>query len=529
MKDEPIYDYVKRRGINLTRIIIRMIKKSPFEISGEQFLKFLDAVYISVDEKKEGNIGILLCPWLEMPLPWYSITLALLLKNEGYKNVSLVFNDLWLNYDGFLPYNNYKGQAKLIKKIICKNKIIKNNLNVIYLSTLQAKNISKNLCESISKLSRIAAVRYFEGSGNYGTFKYKKMESCFEDIFDYFAPYFECFVTKYNWDKLIIPGGLFLESGLLLECAVENNVAVVTYDASFSSAYIGNITPAARLMDIPSTVETLKECINPKDIYFKAMQIMQQRRAGKADIVPWVDSGIIQTAQYGNSRLGSYDIAFFLNIESDAAALGAHGLFENDYQWITETLEYLIHNSNFTIVIREHPMQRNFGRTKLSEIIHGYTKNERVHYYEYDADVNSYDLIEQSKVILVLASTVGMEAAMCGKRVVLESNCYYSGASFVKHAKNREEYFQYIIDAVNEDSIVSEEKRWEAGLYYYLTQKYGSIRTTFLPQPNGFDEWVQKDFQDIASDEKVKIILKALMDGEPLCLKLYNREVSYEI
>ena len=218
--------------------------------------------------------------------------------------------------------------------------------------------------------------------------------------------------------------------------------------------------------------------------------------------------------------IDNYDITIFLNIEFDTSALGLHGIFENDYVWITRTIKYLVQNTDFTIAIREHPMLRDVGRTNLSDIIHEYSKNKRIHYYEYSADISSYDLIERSKVVLVLSSKVGMEAAMCGKRVISESNCYYSDASFIKHAKNEEEYFQYIIKAVNNDEIISEEEQWEAGLYYYLTQMCGAARI----ENYWFNEWVQRDFQDIASDKGVKMMLEAFMDGEPLCLKVYNQE-----
>lgn len=520
MNGEHLHQYVKRRSINLIKKIIRIIKKSQYEISGEQFLKFLDTVHISTGENKEDNIGVLLCPWVDPFLPWRNILFALLLKNEGYKNVSLIFNDIWMKYSGFIPYAHYRRQTKSIDKIIKNSKTITDNLNIIYLSTLQTKDISQDLYESIQKLSRIAAVRYFEGSGNYGTIEYKKMVSCFEDIFYYFAPYFESCVTKYNWDKLLTQGGLFMESGLLLECAVENNVSVVTYDSAPSGFFIGNGTPAARCMDIAKAVKLLKSRVNMQEIYSRAIQIMEKRKNRESDVAPHMKSKVIQTAEYGHGDIDNYDIVIFLNVEIDTAALGLHEVFENDYLWITRTIEYLIQNTNYTIAIREHPLQREDGRTNLSDTIREYNKNKRIHYYEYDADINSYDLIERSKVVLVLSSSIGIEAAMCGKRVVLESNCYYSDASFVKHAKNEEEYFQYIINAVNDDEKVSEEDKWEAGLYYYLSQACGSVGTEI----HGFSKWVQKEFQDIASDKEMKLILEALMDGEPLSLKLYNQE-----
>lgn len=520
MGDEQLYRDVKRRSINMIKNIIRRIKKSPYEISGERFLKFLDTVHIGADKNKEDNIGVLICPWVSIFLPWYNILLALLLKNEGYKNVSLIYNDLWMKYSGFIPYAHYKRQMKSIDKVINNSKAITDNLNIIYLSTLQTKDISKDLCESIQKFGGIAAIRYFQGSGNYGAIEYKKIVSCFEDIFHYFAPYFESCVTKYNWDKLVIPGGLFMESGLLLECAVKNNVSVVTYDSSPSGFFIGNGTPAARCMDIAKTVKLLKSRVNMQEIYSRAMQIMEKRKNRESDAAPHMKSKVIQTAEYGHGDIDNYDIVIFLNIEIDTAALGLHEVFENDYVWITRTIEYLVQNTDFTIAIREHPMQREDGRTNLSDTIREYSKNKRIHYYEYDADINSYDLIERSKVVLVLSSTVGIEAAMCGKSVVLESNCYYSDSSFVKQAKNEEEYFQYIINAVNDDEKVSEEDKWEAGLYYYLSQACGSVGTEI----HWFSKWVQKEFQDIASDKEMKLILEALMDGEPLSLKLYNQK-----
>lgn len=497
-----------------------------FKKSKSIFKKFLSTVHIENNKMNKNSVGILVCPWIQTPVPWFSITLGLMLRQKG-ENVTLIVNDLWIDCKYNIPYYKYKKQDKIIVDLIKRNKVINKYLDVLYLSTLQEEELTCNDIELISNLGHIAAIRQFDGSGEADTEEYKVAVENWKRIFKEFYPYILSVFSKKSWDKIIVPGGLFLESGLFFQTARNNDVSVISYDASLSSVFLGINACGARNSNVKDAIPIICEMGLREELYRKAEQVLNSRRFGKKDSAPHLNSEIVQMHSYETAGSNfSYDVTIFMNVEADTAALGTHTVFQNDLEWITETIDYLIKNTDYKIAIREHPLQRQFGENKLSSRIEkmAIQYENRVHFIKYNADINSYNLIERSKAIIVCTSTIGLESAILGKQVVLESTCYYGEMSFVKKAKTREEYFQFIIDAVENPTVITKEEKKDAGVCYYLTQHYGSIVTDFSPQPVPFMNWVKESFEWLLQSENVNILLECIIDETPLYLKLFMRD-----
>ena len=113
---------------------------------------------------------------------------------------------------------------------------------------------------------------------------------------------------------------------------------------------------------------------------------------------------------------------------------------------------------------------------------------------------------------------------MYGKSVILESDCYYGGAKCIKQAKTKEQYFQSILDAVDQPMHMTQAEKEEVGVYYYLTQLYGSVRNGFSAQPSSFEEGIKEPFDRLCMREDVKIQIDCMIEEKPLCLALYQRD-----
>lgn len=491
------------------------------------FLKTVDSNdFQEVNQVK--NIGILVTPWLGTPVPWYSLIIGVLLRYKGH-GVTFFINDMWISNEYSIPYGKYIQQCKEIIKVINKNQIIKKNFDLIYLGKEKKSLLTIEDEEKIKELAQIATIRQFESSGDADTEKYKESTIKWKKIFDEFYPNIISALSKENWEKIIIPGGLFLDSGLFFEAAKKRNIKVVTYDSSPTSVFIGINTCAARNGNVKEAVDTLVERGEGGKIYKKAINILEMRRSGKADIAPHMNSEVIQKCVYNKPQSkNDYDVVVFMNVEYDTAALGTHNVFENDLEWIDETVKYIIENTDLKIAIREHPLQRLFGKNSLCSKIQKIAENDRTCFFQYDANVNSYSLIEAAKCIVVCTSTIGLEAAMLDKPVILESDCYYSDVRCVKQARTKEQYFQYISDSISNPVQMTRADKERISIYYYLTQMYGSIRNGFSPQPDSFARGIKNTFNQLRMRRDVNIQIECIEEEKPLCLMLYEADQNLE-
>ena len=48
-----------------------------------------------------------------------------------------------------------------------------------------------------------------------------------------------------------------------------------------------------------------------------------------------------------------------LNQSFDTAALGRHHVFSSQMEWITETVAWVLKNTDDTVVVRQHPIERH--------------------------------------------------------------------------------------------------------------------------------------------------------------------------
>ena len=226
--------------------------------------------------------------------------------------------------------------------------------------------------------------------------------------------------SELEWNSIIVPGGVFQETGLFLEFFKTRKVNVITYDAGPGSMGIGVNVCAAQYGNLKQLVEEILEEKNGSNldiIKSKVKEIISNRMYGRPESCVNGNGDIIQKIDYKNCSDKNYDVVLFTNLEHDTAALGTHDIFEDDYSWIVETIRFVLDNTNATMAIRQHPMQKLFGDMESNEakIKEVFKEEKRVVFINYNEEINSYSLIRNAKVIIVNTSTIGLEAAMFGK------------------------------------------------------------------------------------------------------------------
>ena len=151
-------------------MIIDQIKKAKhffsdtfyFSRNRKVFTKFLKNLIVEIDNyQDQGNsISIVITPWQFTPVPWYSITIGILLAIKN-KKVEFILDDLHID-------DIIKGipladviQIKEIKKVL---KIVEKFITVKMISESGSTPINKEEIIQLKKLSKLNSISKFKTS-----------------------------------------------------------------------------------------------------------------------------------------------------------------------------------------------------------------------------------------------------------------------------------------------------------------------------------------------------------------------------
>ena len=293
-------------------------------------------------------------------------------------------------------------------------------------------------------------------------------------------------------------------------------IRVATIDSGFSILLLSTDGIAANLDDIPRAFQMLP--IEDDWVIDEAKSELKRRMFGK-------DLFNSQNVPATGEKY-SYGIVLPLNQSYDLSALERHNVFKNQTEWILETVAWVLNNTLEKVVIRRHPVERHKGfasnddyRSRLKE---RFGDNDRICFIDSDAPVNTYDLIEQARVVVTYVSTVGIEAAALGKVVVTEGSNCYSDLGFVWGANDKEQYFDYLSKAVNGKLEINNEQIDDAWRCYYLTQVCNWHHTIFTPQASDFDKWVIENPEELLNRQEVIDVIDAIDKNIPLSIIAHN-------
>lgn len=455
-------------------------------------------------------------PWLGTPLPWFVFALAQIYAKLYHQKVNIVINDM-LYESSIFPSN--KELRESIDKTI---RILRMNANIKIMFLSEQENVKLSLMDQAmldytANLNTIRRLRTSVKSAKYYTCCKRwriELEPVCERI--------NAFINQNLDGCVIVPNGTFAETGYLLKKCISSKMSVYTFDSGEGNFTLG-IDSVAAQNDFNKYYQYIDQSANKLLLIEEAKQILDVRLNAKADISNITEGIIIQNARLSENK-EKYDILICTNLEDDAAALGTHSVFADDYAWLTETVQYILDHTTYRVAVREHPMQRLFSKASTQGYLKKFEVSDRFRLITFREKINTYDYILNAKLVIVNTSTVGIEAAMLGKKVMTESNAYYSNTPFIFKAHSKEDYFNYL---QNLDKICLEQSKEAkdcASIYYGLSQMYSWANTEFLP--GNIDKWFQKTVKEILNNKDTKFIFKAIRKGVPIALLKYKERFN---
>ena len=258
--------------------------------------------------------------------------------------------------------------------------------------------------------------------------------------------------------KSIAPGGWFFWYAIFHAMIKDKKIDPIYYEAGFHDPPKGQtwvfgsgapltdphwITPSwAKCKDIPLTNEEN----NLLD------QTMAKRRRGSVYHPDPIEELKDIREQLHIDDRNQPMLVLFTGLTWDYALYGnGSSAFNDMVEWIIETIRFL-QEKKVWVVIRIHPAEAIihegvYGRELIGELIHKRfgTLPSNVRIVEAQSQISSYSLIDVCDAVAVMASTIGLETAMMGKKpLILAGYSILNNRGFGIAPENRNEYFRIL-------------------------------------------------------------------------------------
>lgn len=125
--------------------------------------------------------------------------------------------------------------------------------------------------------------------------------------------------------------------------------------------------------------------------------------------------------------------------------------------------------------------------------------------------------METCKVVLPWTSTVGLEAALMRKNVLVHTNVYYQNSDFVLSPQNGNEYFEMLENCLASDNwlVPDQELAYTKALKYFYYTMHRLLVTRFNIFNTDQYPWKFENFEDLLEEQGVEEILRIVAEDIP--------------
>jgi hypothetical protein len=174
-------------------------------------------------------------------------------------------------------------------------------------------------------------------------------------------------------------------------------------------------------------------------------------------------------------------VAVFLHCFTDAPHYAAHNLYDDYYQWLRDTLEFALHDSSKTWLIKGHPHAFHYKEKKnvnelFTEMVQGIDHVRLV-----PERVTIAQLAPHLSAVVANAGTVCVEGPMLGVPTISASVGIWSGYGFDHVASSLEQYYDLLGRAGTLPAVTDHERDLAFALYALVKNEL-SVTSAILPE-----------------------------------------------
>ncbi|GJQ52988.1 MAG: hypothetical protein HKUEN02_18350 [Anaerolineaceae bacterium] len=395
------------------------------------------------------------------------------------------------------------------------------NLSIPELSTFQFENISLGpLC--LPALRWVLRIHHLNDDENTRYLLREYILSAWN-----VAQKFEKFLDETNPRAVIVFNGQFFPEATARWVAQKRGIRVITHEVGLqpASAYFTDGEATAYPIHIPDEFELNDEQNAKLDAY------LAKRFQGDftmAGIKFWADMQGLDESFLQKAAQFKQIVPVFTNVIFDTSQPHANTVFEDMFDWLDMTLEVIKEHRDTLFVIRAHPDELRV-RKSSRETVEGWVDSRKVRsepnvvFVGPREALSSYELIQQSKFVMVYNSTIGLEASIMGAAVLCAGKArftQYPTVFFPQTIEDVRRKMKEFITAADIEVPAKFKRNARRFLYYQLFR-------TSLP----FDDFLEpsvrttqarlKSFslKDLLESDAIQAIVDGILKGGDFLLK----------
>ena len=268
-----------------------------------------------------AHIGLVITPWLDTSVPWYTLAVGLLLARRGNR-VTFVLDDSPFG-DNPLRFRLVLRALRFVLKHLPSGPLV-----IVLQPAAAGQATDEATASSIQRLAHLNTVWAMRGEALAA--QNRSFTQLCERQLAKAHPRIAQLVRPAAFDLLFIPGGVYGTSGLWTSLARAANIRVSSFDAGgYLTVMLACNGIACQLQDIPAAFWQLKQriAVQPAEQQLAmttGLSEMNKRRQGVDAFASQVQGGHGGDARFDGAVL------LALNSSWDAAALGLHAVFKDN-------------------------------------------------------------------------------------------------------------------------------------------------------------------------------------------------------
>ncbi len=337
-------------------------------------------------------------------------------------------------------------------------------------------------------------------------------------------------LNQYKPDAAVIFNGIMFPEAVARWVAGQVGIPHFAHEVGFQalSTFFTDGEPTAYPIHIPEDFQLSPEQDARLDAY------LEKRFQGKftmAGIRFWPDMQKLDQAFLDRMAAFRQVIPVFTNVIYDSSQVHANRVFPHMFAWLDVVLELIHSHPETYFVIRAHPDEMRPGTAKQSnESVRDWVRTQRVldlpnvQFIDSQEYISSYELIQQSKFVMVYNSSIGLEATLMGVPVLCGGQARYTQYPMVFFPATQQDFRRQAEDFLAAETIsLPEAYRVNARrfLYYQLYRTSLPMDGYLQASPRmGFVELKPFEWQALTPEESttIRVLREGILEGKPFLM-----------
>jgi len=327
-------------------------------------------------------------------------------------------------------------------------------------------------------------------------------------------------IEKEKPRAVVVFNGMFYPEAAARHACLQKGIRVITHEVGLRpyTAFFTTGEATAYPMDIDPDFQLSTEMNKRLDDYLSARFKGDFSMAG---IRFWTEIKPLDAAFIAKAKNYTKIVPVFTNVIFDTSQVHANTIFPHMFAWLENVREIARAHPAILFVLRAHPDESRPGKESRESVgewvrTSGILNLPNVIFYDSSEFVNSYELIQRSHLVMVYNSTIGLEATLLGKPVIVGGKARFTQLETSFYPASIEAYNQLLeqLLASNEIEIPPQFKHNARRFLYYQLFVTSLDFGEYLEDDQIWKGYVNlKDFPLASLTPERSATVKTLLDG----------------